>query len=212
MRVRAFRGWRAGLSALAVAAAMVPRTTLGIGIEDVVDGGNTYNWQRVELPGTVCSNGSQYRFWYYDSPTSNNLLISFEGGGACWDYPSCSGQTGILGAANPNGIPTDYITQMKATYVSPLVNGAGIKNKILEALAMRLPVVATPLSMDGISVKHGESALIAPIDMMAGTVIALLQDRDQQTRLGEQGRMLIEEKYSWEHVAAQYRVLYKEFE
>jgi len=31
--------------------------------------------------------------------------------------------TGILGAANPNGIPTDYITQMKATYVSPLVNG-----------------------------------------------------------------------------------------
>ena len=123
MRVRAIRGWRAGLSALAVAAAMVPRTTLGIGIEDVVDGGNTYNWQRVELPGTVCSNGSQYRFWYYDSPSSNNLLISFEGGGACWDYPSCSGQTGILGAANPNGIPVDYITQMKATYVSPLVNG-----------------------------------------------------------------------------------------
>ena len=102
---------------------MLPRTTLGIGIEDVVDGGNTYNWQRVELPGTVCSNGSQYRFWYYDSPTSNNLLISFEGGGACWDYPTCSGQAGILGAANPNGIPTDYITQFKAQYVSPLVNG-----------------------------------------------------------------------------------------
>jgi len=95
-----------------------------IGIQDVVDGGNTYPWVRVELPGTLCSNGSQYRFWYYDSPTSNNLLIMFEGGGACWDYPSCSGQTGILGAANPNGIPTDYITQFKATYVSPLVNGA----------------------------------------------------------------------------------------
>ena len=52
-----------------------------IGIEDVVDGGNTYNWQRVELPGTVCSDGSQYRFWYYDSPTSNNMVISYEGGG-----------------------------------------------------------------------------------------------------------------------------------
>jgi hypothetical protein len=38
--------------------------------------------------------------------------------------PSCSGQTGILGAANPNGIPTDYITQFKAMYVSPLINGA----------------------------------------------------------------------------------------
>jgi hypothetical protein len=110
---------------LAALLAVAPLDTAGaIGIEDVVDGGNTYNWQLVELPGAVCSNGSQYRFWYYDSPTSNNLLISFEGGGACWDYPSCSGQTGILGAANPNGIPTDYVTQFKAKFVSPLINGA----------------------------------------------------------------------------------------
>jgi hypothetical protein len=36
----------------------------------------------------------------------------------------CSGQAGVLGASNPNGIPTDYITQFKATYVSPLINGA----------------------------------------------------------------------------------------
>src|SRR5512134_4071914 len=89
------------------------RAAWAIGIEDIVDGGNTYNWQRVELPGTICSDGSQYRFWYYDSPTSNNMVILYEGGGACWDYPTCSGQAGILGAAHPNGIPTDYITQFE---------------------------------------------------------------------------------------------------
>lgn len=116
---------RTPLLALALAAAtLLPGVARAVGIEDVVDGGNTYPWVRVELPGTVCSNGSQYRFWYYDSPTSNNMVISYEGGGACWDYPSCSGQTGILGAANPNGIPTDYITQMKAKFVSPIINGA----------------------------------------------------------------------------------------
>ncbi|MFN8546257.1 MAG: hypothetical protein U0807_18930 [Candidatus Binatia bacterium] len=113
-----------GLLACAAGVAGLAGTAGAIGIEDVVDGGNTYAWQRVELPGTYCSDGSQYRFWYYDSPTSNNLLISFEGGGACWDYPSCSGQTGILGAAHPNGIPTDYITQFEPMYVSPMVNGA----------------------------------------------------------------------------------------
>jgi hypothetical protein len=107
-----------------LASALAAGTSHAIGIEDVVDGGNTYNWQRVELPGTVCSNGSQYKFFVYDSPTSNNLLILFEGGGACWDYETCSGQAGLLGAANPNGIPNDYITQFKAQYVSPLVNGA----------------------------------------------------------------------------------------
>jgi hypothetical protein len=125
MTVRStFRGWRTALLALVLAALAGPPGAVAIGIEDVVDGGNTYPWVRVELPGTLCSNGSQYRFWYYDQPTSTNLLIMFEGGGACWDYPSCSGQAGILGAANPNGIPTDYITQFKAKYVSPLVNGA----------------------------------------------------------------------------------------
>ncbi len=120
--MRVTRSWLGALSLVALLGATPPSAS-AIGIEDIVDGGNNYPWVRVELPGTVCSNGSQYRFWYYDNPNSTNLLISFEGGGACWDYPSCSGQTGILGAANPNGIPTDYITQMKAKFVSPLVNG-----------------------------------------------------------------------------------------
>jgi len=120
----AFRGWRAPTLALAALAIIVPRAAHAIGIEDVVDGGNTYNWVKVEIPGTVCSDGSQYRFWYYDSPTSNNMVISYEGGGACWDYPTCSGQAGDLGAAHPNGIPTDYITQFEPQYVSPIIDGA----------------------------------------------------------------------------------------
>ncbi len=97
---------------------------LAIGIEDIVDGGNNYAWQRVEIPGTKCSDGSQYKFWLHDNPGSNDLLIMYEGGGACWDYESCSGALGLLGAANPNGLADDYITQQKAIYVSPLVNGA----------------------------------------------------------------------------------------
>ena len=60
----------------------------------------------------VCGNGSQYKFWYYDSPTSNNMVVMFEGGGACWDYDTCSGRAGVLGASNPNGLPDNYITGM----------------------------------------------------------------------------------------------------
>jgi glycosyltransferase involved in cell wall biosynthesis len=45
-------------------------------------------------------------------------------------------------------------------FISPLQFGAGIKNKILEALAMQTPVVATPVSCDGISVEHGQHVLI----------------------------------------------------
>lgn len=116
--------WLRACGLALLVAALPLENVSAIGIEDVVDGGNDYAWQRIELPGTLCSNGSQYKFFVHDSPTSNNLLILFEGGGACWDYETCSGQAGLLGAANPNGIPDDYITQFKAKYVSPLVNGA----------------------------------------------------------------------------------------
>jgi hypothetical protein len=99
-------------------------TAHAIGIEDVVDGGNNYAWQQIELPGTMCGDGSQYKFYVWDSPSSNNLLLYFEGGGACWDYDTCSGNAGILGAAHPNGIPDDYMAEFEPQYVSPLVNGA----------------------------------------------------------------------------------------
>jgi hypothetical protein len=114
----------AGFVIAMLASAWPLSAALGIGIEDVVDGGNNYAWQEVKLPDTLCGNGSQYKFYVYDSPTSNNLLLYFEGGGACWDYPSCSGQAGILGAAHPNGIPDNYIADFQPQYVSPLVNGA----------------------------------------------------------------------------------------
>ena len=73
-----------------------------------------YQWNKVQLETEdggdyVCGNGSAYKFFVNPSLTSKNWLIYFEGGGACWDYPSCSGQSGIRGAANPNGIPDDYM-------------------------------------------------------------------------------------------------------
>lgn len=98
--------------------------TLLEGLVDLlVDGGNNFNWEKVALPGSQCGNGSQYKF-FVRRTSSPNLLVFFEGGGACWDFDTCSGRAGVLGAANPNGIADDYMTQFTAKFVSPLVNGA----------------------------------------------------------------------------------------
>ncbi|WNG26030.1 hypothetical protein F0U62_19880 [Cystobacter fuscus] len=117
--------WLLGLL-LAAAPGVASAEVLVSGIVEVlVDGGNTYDWSKVELPGTTCGNGSQYKFFVHRSTTgSQNLLFFFEGGGACWDYDTCSGRAGVIGAANPNGITDDYMTQFTAKYVSPIVNGA----------------------------------------------------------------------------------------
>jgi hypothetical protein len=66
-------------------------------------------WLKVELPETVCGNGTQYKFFVNYFEGSQDLMVLFEPGGGCWDYDSCSGREGVLGAANPDGIPDDHM-------------------------------------------------------------------------------------------------------
>jgi hypothetical protein len=83
-------------------------------------------WIKIELPDTYCSNGSQYKFFVNWHEGADDLVVIFEPGGACWDYESCSGALGILGAANPNGIPD---THMETWAIhSPLVRRDSAQN------------------------------------------------------------------------------------
>lgn len=94
-------------------------------------------------------------------------------------------------------------------YLSPLRLGAGIKNKILEALAMQTAVVATPLSCDGINVSDGVEVLLADTPAaLAKAAIRLLQDSSLRHSLAHNGRKLVETRYSWQQVANAYENLY----
>src|SRR5690606_1868261 len=84
-----------------------------------------------------------------------------------------------------------YLARASA-FVCPLRFGAGIKNKVLEALALGLPVIATPLSVDGIHIQPDESALVAEVAHFTPAILRLLRDPDLQQRLSTQGRELIE--------------------
>ena len=95
-------------------------------------------------------------------------------------------------------------------YVCPLRIGAGIKNKVLSALAMGTPVVGTPLSFDGIAVQDGEEVLVAetPAEIAAAT-LRLLRDAELRARLAANGRACIERQYTWRAVADSYAALYR---
>ncbi|MGH8175976.1 MAG: pectin acetylesterase-family hydrolase [Steroidobacter sp.] len=94
---------------------------------DGFEPGGYYEWQTVKLAastGAVCGNGSQYKFFVNRVPNTRNTIVYMEGGGACWDYASCTGQSGIRGARNPNGVPDDYmniVVNPGAGLVSPFV-------------------------------------------------------------------------------------------
>jgi len=69
-------------------------------------------WETIELPassGATCGNGTPYRFFVNRTPFTSKTVVMFEGGGACWDQGACKGGT-LLDAVNPDGIPTNYMT------------------------------------------------------------------------------------------------------
>jgi hypothetical protein len=77
-------------------------------------------WLKIEPPGAVCGNNSQYKIWANFSDKSDNLVVVLEPGGACWDYDSCTGKNGIRGAANVDGLPDDHYKL--APFISPFLN------------------------------------------------------------------------------------------
>jgi hypothetical protein len=77
-------------------------------------------WLKIEPPGVVCGNNSQYKFFANFSDKSDKLVVVFEPGGACWDYDSCTGKNGIRGAANPDGVPDSHWEL--APFISPFLS------------------------------------------------------------------------------------------
>lgn len=85
--------------------------------------------------------------------------------------------------------------------VSPVRFGAGIQNKILQSLAMGIPVVAT-----GFAAKPFGEATDSPLlaadspQEFADQVIRILEEPEFRRRLALEGRKLIEARFQWDQV------------
>jgi glycosyltransferase involved in cell wall biosynthesis len=100
----------------------------------------------------------------------------------------------------------------KATIAAaPVEYGAGIQNKVLEAMACGTPVVATPQAVSAIDLKPGEDALVSEeAGTFAGSILALLDNKDLQRTLGENGRAFVERNHRWSAIAGQLEGIYKQ--
>ena len=103
---------------------------------------------------------------------------------------------------------TGYVNDIRpyfaeaAIYVAPIISGAGLKNKILEAWAMSMPVVASGLSCGGIDARDGYNVAIAnTTKAFADKVIELLSDPMLRNKLAQNGRITAERCYSWKSKA-----------
>lgn len=93
-------------------------------------------------------------------------------------------------------------------FVCPLLSGAGIKNKLLQAWAMQRPVVATGLSTGGLDARDGVDLLVRDgAEAFAGAVLDLLGDPQRRLALGRAGREVAVTRFAWAAMATRFETL-----
>ena len=103
-----------------------------------------------------------------------------------------------------------YLTQATIA-VCPVLYSAGIQNKVLEAMAMGIPVVATPQSCAALEVTNRENILIAEeAEEFAQRVLELLDDEGLRERMGRNARRYAEQHHDWRDVAQRLEEIYQE--
>lgn len=115
-----------------------------------------------------------------------------------------------LGQADSQIVVTGTVPDVRPSadtcgvFIVPLRSGSGMRVKILNALSMGLPVVSTSVGAEGIDVTHGKDILLADTPQaFAEAVLQILSDPELAKRLSQNGRALMENKYSWQAVTNQ---------
>ena len=114
---------------------------------------------------------------------------------------------------NVSGYVTDLrpYLQTATMAVAPVAYGAGIQNKVLEALACEAPVVASPQAVAALQTQPGEQLLVADgAPATAAAILQLLADGALCRRLGIAGRQYVAEHHDWNQVARQLQAIYHE--
>ena len=84
-------------------------------------------------------------------------------------------------------------------FIAPMQIGTGLQNKLLEAMAMKIPSITSSLANSALCAKHGQEILIGetPEDY-ANHIISLLDDQEFADKIAEAGYNFVHQKFDWE--------------
>lgn len=88
--------------------------------------------------------------------------------------------------------------------INPMVEGSGLKNKVLEAFACHLPVVSTTMGIEAVGVQSDEHCLVADDPaVFAGAVIRCLDDEELVASMSAAARQFVEDHFEWSTIGKQ---------
>ena len=119
-------------------------------------------------------------------------------------------------ASNGDIIVTGHVEDVRpyfdksAVFVCPLRSGSGMQAKILEAMAMGVPVVTTSIGATALEAVDGKDIIVADDPKsFSEKVIELIKDRDFRNYIAKNARKLTEEKYEWSAIVQRFDEIYE---
>ena len=109
----------------------------------------------------------------------------------------------ILDLASAHVVPHGFVADLDEVFarfkvfVAPLLSGAGIKGKVLAALARGVPCVLSPVAAEGIGLRHGYDCMIAETpEEWTAAIAELVGNADLWSKIAARGKNLIRDRYS----------------
>jgi sugar transferase (PEP-CTERM/EpsH1 system associated) len=95
-------------------------------------------------------------------------------------------------------------------FIAPMQIGTGLQNKLLEAMAMEIPCITSPLAFRALNAKAGEDLLVAETpDEYVNQILFLLNNPGKAREIGINGRVFVHNNFSWENESAKIEALLK---
>jgi len=117
----------------------------------------------------------------------------------------------VRSLASHNIIVTGFVHDIKAEYLKSAVNvapmrfGAGTLNKIIESLVIGVPVIATPIAIEGFPDELKKITYVASgTDEFAKQVVRFLKTPELRRQFMELDKSIIKEMLSWENIVHQF--------
>jgi glycosyltransferase involved in cell wall biosynthesis len=104
---------------------------------------------------------------------------------------------------------TGFVEDIRVWYakgrmlVAPMFIGAGLQNKLLQAMAMEIPCVTTPLANAALGGKPGSQILVgSSAEDLANHILYLLTNQESALKIAREGRIFVSETFSWEEAVS----------
>lgn len=89
--------------------------------------------------------------------------------------------------------------------VAPLKIARGTQNKVIEAMALGLPIIASPLAARGVDAVAGEHLLVADsAEQWRDAIVSLLRSDEKRKALAEAGRARVLARHTWSHAMTEF--------